>query len=174
MYYLTFHLRLLVRGQKAIGKWMMLSRCTGCYTSLYAAVAAQRNPRAALPRRCSYLATWWDIGFHFPYLKGTFFKNLHFNGTVPFTLIRCEHLQIDTEFSFFVCLFFPYFPFRSVYTKNHKKYFVPFKNVFLSPNKRCWFCLFGKTVCLVRRSVWVYRKSVWVVCWEYYTGCLFS
>ena len=116
---------------------------------------------------CSYLATWWDIGFHFPYLKGTFFKNLHFNGTVPFTLIRCEHLQIDTEFSFFVCLFFPYFPFRSVYTKNHKKYFVPFKNVFLSPNKRCWFCLFGKTVCLVRFSVWVYRESVWVVCWEY-------
>ena len=120
-----------------------------------------------LQKGCSYLATWWDIGFHFPYLKGTFFKNLHFNGTVPFTLIRCEHLQINTEFSFFVCLFFPYFPFRSVYTKNHKKYFVPFKNVFLSPNKRCWFCLFGKTVCLVRRSVWVYRKSVWVVCWEY-------
>lgn len=34
MYYLTFHLRLLVRGQKAIGKWMMLSRCSAVVTLL--------------------------------------------------------------------------------------------------------------------------------------------
>ena len=123
---------------------------------------------------CSYLATWWDIGFHFPYLKGTFFKNLHFNGTVPFTLIRCEHLQIDTEFSFFVCLFFPYFPFRSVYTKNHKKYFVPFKNVFWVLTKGVGF------VCLGRQFVWLgglfgCTENLFGLSVEnIYKGCLFS